>query len=143
MRESDDIWSLSWNKYKSKEVDDSYKKSYSVVAKLICNNYNAFAKSIREILSLIDHLYKECLIPLINCDELEESLMEIVTHQFFLQYNCLDLHKVLPIIAQPQKHSFVYCSDFGVDLRRKISKYSVEENLNDLLLAPKKSLKSP
>ena len=68
MRESDDIWSISWNKYKSKEVDDSYKKSFGVVSNLVCNNYNAFTKSIREILSLIDHLYKECLIPLINTD---------------------------------------------------------------------------
>lgn len=69
--------------------------------------------------------------------------MEIITHQFFLQYNCLDLHKVLPIIAQPQKEGFVYCSDFGVDLRKKISKYSVEENIYDLLLSPKKNVKSP
>jgi hypothetical protein len=141
MRESDDLWSVSWKKYKSSEVDDSFKKSYGVVANLVCNNYNTLVQSIREILKLLEHLHKECLIPRINTAEMETSLLQIVTHQFFLQYNCLDLHQVFPILAQPQKRSFVYCSDYGIELRKKITKYT-EDSLFDLLMSSNKPKKT-
>jgi hypothetical protein len=111
MRDSEeDTWSVSWNRHRAKDTDESLKKSYGVVANLFCNNYATFVQSIREISRLLEHLHRECLIPAIDTEQLEEALMEIVTHQFFLQYNCLDLHKVLPIMAQPQKERFVYCS---------------------------------
>jgi hypothetical protein len=101
MRDNEeDPWSISWNRHRVKDTDDSLKKSYNVVASLFCNNYMAFVQSIREIARLLDHLHQEGLIPPISGEELEESLLEIVTHQFFLQYNCLDLHRVLPIMSQ-------------------------------------------
>jgi hypothetical protein len=67
------------------------------------------------------------LIPQINHAELEGSLLEMVIHQFFLHYKCLDLHKVLPIMTTALKEKFVFCSDYGIDLRKKVCKYKEED----------------
>jgi hypothetical protein len=138
----EDAWSLSWTRHRAKDTEESLKKSYGVVANLFCNNYSTFVQSFREIAQLLDHLHREGLIPAIDTEQLEESLLEIVTHQFFLQYNCLDLHKVLPIMAQQHKERFVFSSNFGVELRKKISKYSCDPSLYDLFM-PKKQERQP
>lgn len=46
-------------------------------------------------------------------------------------------------MAHSHKERFVYCSPFGIDLRKKISKYSPDESIYDIFLQNRHSHSPP
>ena len=132
MREKDNSWCVSWEANKHSSLKEDQKGAFGVLGGLFCASFEGLMKSVREVKNLLVNLAKEGLILHMNFEEVEEKINWWILEEFFKEWEYFDLHHLLPVLAFPFKHNFVYSSSVGVKKRMELSKYTPISNQKSL-----------